>query len=92
MADMTSNMRDYHGFFYHKVEEVSTTVTMDQVRLRFIELLEYLLIACPSNRERSIAITQLQTALMFATSSLAQSGKLVVPDGFDYPTQDDGGA
>ena len=72
------------GFFYHKVDEPETINRMESVRRYFIHTMAYVSEHCPDGREKSSAITHLQTALMFAIGSLAMQGELQLPTGIYF--------
>ena len=72
---------DYPGFFYHKVTNSETMNQIETIR-RYVHMLaNEILDLCPSNRERSVALTELQKVSMFAIASLAITGEKQVPIG-----------
>ena len=72
----------YPGFFYHLIspDDPKVTVAMRGIRHGFITLAEVVL-KLPDNREKAIAMTHLQTALMFTIASTAITcGSPEMPD------------
>jgi hypothetical protein len=80
MAEQT--LHDYPGFFYHAVEDAQHIEDMIETRLLVQTLARHILARCPHNRERSLALTNLQQASMYAIAALALQGEMVVPEGF----------
>ncbi|HEY5871268.1 MAG TPA: hypothetical protein VI542_37810 [Candidatus Tectomicrobia bacterium] len=71
---------DYPTLFYHVLAPGSVAMRhMVDLRTRFIQLAEDILTFCPPNRSRSLALTELEYALMRAIQSLALTGELVDP-------------
>jgi hypothetical protein len=72
--------QEYPTLFYHTVPPSSVAMQhMEQIRLRYLALAESILTLCPTNRSRSLALTELEYSLMRAIQSLALTGELVDP-------------
>lgn len=67
------------SFLYHKPSEQSIA-TIAKVREAFIITDEILNKLCPQSRERSIALTELETAAMWAVKSIVCNDPESVPE------------
>lgn len=73
-------LEQYPTLFYHVVPQHSVAMDhMSYVRLKYLDLAQAILDLCPSNRSRSLALTELEYSLMRAIQSLAVTGELVDP-------------
>ena len=59
-------------FSFHSVSDEQKKV-MEELTKKFIELAQLVNDSCPDSREKSLAMTKLQEAKMFASSSIAQA-------------------
>lgn len=59
----------HHPPNYEQAERYQT------IRTQFRALAEILLLTCPPSRDRSVALTNLETAMFWANASIARSGK-----------------
>jgi hypothetical protein len=77
MADLKA---EYPTLFYHTLPPGSVASRhMERIRVGFLALAEDILTLCPTNRSRSLALTELEYSLMRAIQSLAMTGDLVDP-------------
>jgi hypothetical protein len=61
-----------NNFVYHSPKEMQTQ-RYQTIREKAKELATLLLVECPPSRERSIAMTELETAIFWANASIARN-------------------
>lgn len=58
-------------FTYHAPKEGQST-KYDEIRARAFELANFIEAICPDSREKSLAMTKLEEAMMWANASIAR--------------------
>jgi len=76
MYSLTQEDRDRldNNFKYHP-PTVDQSVRYEQIRLQAKVMATAILELCPPSRERSLALTQLEDAIMWANASIARNEK-----------------
>jgi hypothetical protein len=64
------NLNNVYTYHAPKLDQV---VKYEDIRAKAYELAELILQHCPESRERSVAFTQLETAVMWANASIARN-------------------
>ena len=70
--DTLDNLEIGKAYGYGAVSD-DTRARMAEVRAMYREVAEKTVMFCPASRARSVALTNLQTAKMFAVQSIAES-------------------
>lgn len=58
-------------FEYHELNEDQIEL-IEELRTRFIELAQFVDSNCPVSREKSLALTQLETAMFYVNASVSR--------------------
>lgn len=61
-----------NNFVYHAPKE-GQQEKYEAIRSKAKELAQLILVACPDSRERSVALTELETAMFWANASIARN-------------------
>lgn len=75
ISDINRDLDDIEDrFTYHPPPDRTTVETYKRVRANARQLAEELVMLCPPSRERSLALTKLEEAVMHANSAIARHG------------------